>query len=255
MLAYPSYTEALKNSKTPEGYSNRLVARVVAEKTKQFRNTLSVKKELELGDLRASSFLVMAGTKSREELKVIDFGGACGYHYYICKSLIPNQRFDWRVIETESMVTEAQEIHHPNELSFFTDTNLAVKDGWVPNAIFASSSIQYHEQPLLAWKNLLELQSDLVFITRTPLSMLTVPIISIQTSQLSANGPGPLPVEFEDVQIEYPITFTPKQEIIDLALRLGYRLNLTVLEDRGTVFAGRVPINISQSLVFIKDLD
>jgi putative methyltransferase (TIGR04325 family) len=250
LRVYKSFEDALNNSKSPEGYSNQLLARVVADKTKRFRDQLRDSRQLDLGALRTSVFLSLIRLRQNEIIKVLDFGGACGYHYYICNALLPEQRFDWKVIETASMVEAAKKDHESEELSFFTMPDQATEYGWTPDALIASSSIQYLENPITTWESLLALKSSIIFITRTPLSKLSTSTIMLQTSQLAANGPGPLPEEFEDLILEYPITYIPKSMIISSALKNGYKLSLSILEENATLFSGEKPVNTQESLFF-----
>ncbi len=248
---YQSYSEALNASITQEGYCNRLLANVVSAKTTQFRNKLRNEKQLDLGALRTSIFLSAISNRRQEHLNIIDFGGACGYHYYICKALLPSQPFDWRVLETESMATIASKDHGCNELSFYIDLCQATQGNWLPTAVIASSSLQYHDQPLSALQRLLALKAEVVFITRTPLSMLNSSIIMTQKSQLADNGPGPLPDGFDNELLEYPITYIPRDEILKLATFYGYELRLSLLEEKETLLYEGKPINRHESLLFV----
>ena len=54
------------------------------------------------------------------KLKVLDFGGAAGAHYFIVKSLLDKEISNWRVVETSKMTQEAIKNQLENsELSFY----------------------------------------------------------------------------------------------------------------------------------------
>ena len=246
---FSSYREALAATSNGEGYSSDLLARVVSAKTKRFAERLKAERRLDISTMRTAIFLASLNQTKKAVFNVLDFGGACGYHYLICKALLPAQQFDWRVIETPRMAMEAKSVHGRNELSFFENLEEAGFKGWVPDAIIASSSIQYCPQPLEIFDNLLSLQAKILFITRTPLSMHDQIIVSLQTSQLSANGPGALPVGFTDMTVQYPISYVPKAKLLELASSRDYDLLLSIDEEPATIMLNGVALNRQESLL------
>jgi len=244
---FSNYREALAATSNGEGYSSDLLARVVSAKTKRFADQLKAERRLELSTLRTAIFLASLNQTTKDVLHVLDFGGACGYHYLICKGLLPIQRFDWRVVETTTMVTQAKPVHGNDELSFFENPEQAGFNGWIPDAIIASSSIQYCPEPLATFNSLLALKARLLFITRTPLSMHDQIIVSLQTSQLSANGPGALPAGFTDMSVQYPISYVPRDMLLALAVRRNYDLHLSIDDEPATLMLNGAALNRQES--------
>jgi putative methyltransferase (TIGR04325 family) len=249
---YSSYREALEASNNGEGYSGELLVRVVSAKTTRFVERLKFEKQLELSALRTVLFLAILSEFRKDILLVLDFGGACGYHYHVCKALLPKQRFDWRIVETGAMVKQAKMFHENEELSFYDSTELAGKNSWIPDAIIASSAIQYCPAPLETLDILLNLNATLFFLTRTPLSTHDQPVVSLQTSRLSHNGPGELPTSFSDMAVQYPITYVPRSKVLGLALSREYDLRFSLNEEPATLLLNGVGLNRHESLLWAK---
>lgn len=80
---YSSYEEALKRA---DGFDDPLLTKVVVAKGKRFAKNLAAHKSIDLMMLR-TAIGVVSVLKSKS-LRVIDFGGAAGAHYFITKSLL-----------------------------------------------------------------------------------------------------------------------------------------------------------------------
>jgi putative methyltransferase (TIGR04325 family) len=95
---YDSYENALAVCKG--GYEEDDLASVVYEKTKLYRDSLLAQHPFvsEITSLRTSVGLSLA--RRGNELNVIDFGGACGAHYFLSK-IVFGERLNlrWHVVE------------------------------------------------------------------------------------------------------------------------------------------------------------
>jgi len=138
----------------------------------------------------------------------------------------------WHVVETTSMAKEAQRIANKN-LKFYNNIAEATKDFEVTDLVFTSSTLQYCPNPLLALKALTELNANYLFITRTPFTESIDSLVTIQTSNLSANGPGPLPKGFSDRKIRYPITYASRVAIENI-LNEKYEIQFMTEEGSGS---------------------
>lgn len=239
---FPSYEAAL--AACGSSYDDDEVARVVAAKTELFRRSLqSPVPELDLGAMRTLVGLACAKSPSGT-LRVLDFGGACGYHYFIARlALGEGQALDWRVVETPAMVHAASELAS-RELSFFTSISEAV-ESWQepPELVFASGVVQCVSEPLEVCRSLVDIGAETLFITRTGLSEDETTRAIVHHSSLSSNGPGPLPRGFADKAIRYPTTFVPATHV-EKVVESRYHIVARVIEDVGTYRAGRTPINM-----------
>lgn len=231
---FDSYEKALFESKT-NGYEYKDLIQTVVQKSESAKLQLSQQSEFDLSTLRT---LIGVGlTKPDEVLTVLDFGGGCGYHYdLVKKSFDQSLKLNWNVIETPAMAAAAQCFKN-DELSFFDSIESALSQVKKIDLVLASSSLQYCPNPLQMLRQLIEATPKYIFITRTPVSMVGKSFVSLQTSLLSNNGPGALPLGVTDQLLRYPITFICKEDI-EALLSEKYDLRLVIREGDGNFVAG-----------------
>jgi putative methyltransferase (TIGR04325 family) len=240
---YKNYEEANAICQD-KGYSNRNLVKIIIEKNIIFKNSLNQSKVLfDLGTLR--TMIALGLSKKNENLNVIDFGGGGGYHYAIAsKALGENStNLKWHIVETTEMVKEAQRIS-TDSLKFYDDISGAAKDFQIIDLVFTSSALQYCPNPLLSLEKLTELNSKYLFITRTPFVESSRSLVCIQNSNLSANGPGPLPKGFNDRRIKYPITYASRKSIENI-LTKKYEIQFMTEEGEGIFGLGKEKISMN----------
>lgn len=224
---YSSYEEALEHA---DGFDDPLLTRVVVTKGKKFAVNLKNNKNIDLMMLR-TAIGVVSVLKSKS-LKVIDFGGAAGAHYFITKSLLDNDiEIDWRIIETPAMVNEAiKQGLQNNELTFYDSIESAALNEEF-DLVFASSSVHYTPRPYDVIKNLLSVKSKKFALTRTAIA--NEEKVLLQTSTLSGNGIGPIPEELgiKDKTVSYPVTILCKEKIEGILKSFG-TVQLQIKEDK-----------------------
>lgn len=244
LVDHPSFLtfEAAKKDCLTTSYEYENLVNVVIRKNIIFQENNQQNVEFELGSLRtiAAIGLVLGSSK---KINVLDFGGGGGYHWALSKKAFNKDiAYDWRVLETPLMAMVANKTLLKNGLSFFSDISTCLADGVKMDLIFMSSALQYCEKPLQILKEVVNLGAKYLFITRTPFSLAPKTLISKQRSLLSENGPGPLPKEFKDEIIEYPITYVLKTEVEEI-LSQKYKIRFVLQEDVSTLFYGSFPVN------------
>lgn len=231
---FNTYAEATAACGKDTCQSSDLVKAVV-EKNLVFRERLESCPAFDLRTLGSIFPLSIASTGNR--LNVIDFGGGAGYHYTIAnKTLGASTRLRWNVVETKAMANEAQRLADGN-LKFFDNIEGAKNDLGEVDLVFTSSTLQYCPSPLDCLKELVEVGGKYLYITRTPFLESGQGIVTLQTSRLSANGPGPLPEGFADRKITYPITYASRSAVEDI-LRERYEIRFRTQEGREAFDAG-----------------
>jgi putative methyltransferase (TIGR04325 family) len=216
------------------GYEGTELIRVVVEKNAIFRQKIQSNPVLDLGDLRT---LIVGLTGTQDSLRVLDFGGGCGYHYVLARAAFGNSiNLRWNVVETSAMVKAAQHLADAG-LQFFDHIDDAKNNLGQVDLVFTSGALQYCPDPLEFLKKLTQVGAKYIFITRTPLNDSEKNIISIQVSRLWENGPGPLPSGFEDKNVYYPITFASRREV-EKILAETYEIRFSINEEKGTFNAG-----------------
>lgn len=210
---FASYAEARQSC---EGYEHPDLVRLIHEKTKRYRDSLN-------GD---SSFPFLHGPN------VLDFGGACGAHYFKARSL---RDLRWHVVETPAMAREAKDMED-GKLRFFDTLASAKAELGTVNFLFTSGALQYVPDPYATLAELVNCGAERMFITRLPLC--EEEIISVQTSALRDNGPGPLPPGFTNANIRYPVTFLQREKFESI-LRSRYEIKEVIVEERKAYWTSR----------------
>jgi putative methyltransferase (TIGR04325 family) len=203
---YENYSVAIQFC-TNDAYQNIELCNMIADKTSVYIETLKKKPH----NLSPTNVFLLAAINqyiidhSKNELTVLDFGGACGAHYFEMKRFIPNNiSLKWYVVETEQMVKSAiAKGLQNNELKFISsieDANDSI------DFIHSSSALQYVPNPYQFTEMLINLKADRIFFNRMMFNESDRGFVTIQQSLLSANGPGKMPEGYTDKIISYPHT-------------------------------------------------
>jgi putative methyltransferase (TIGR04325 family) len=232
---FDSFNQALQDSGV--GYNSELIAEVVFKKTLNFVNLVNRDNLLPASPLGRIAFPISQLMLMRKQrFNIIDFGGACGYHYFIARKLLPfDIKFNYVVIETEQMVKRAVELEN-EELRFATNFKETAREMGEIDLFFSSSTLQYLEQPFELLRSVMSYNPFSCFITRVPMGESDNRYF-LQESRLSANGPGQLPDEFTDRTITYPLTIVSRKQIRSI-LGAKYPVCLEVEEKEETIRLG-----------------
>lgn len=203
--AYSSWGDAEKDSIL--GYSNSDLINLVLEKTRTFKaNPTAVK--LGPGDL---ALIAVIGklAKVGERFPVIDFGGACGAHYFLAKAIFPQVVFDWRVVETAAMATAAKQLES-DELRFFDDLDKASVSH--VGLVHTSGTLQCVQDPIETLARLGSIRAPLL-VNRLGVSETSEHVITVHHHMMSLNGKGATPKGFVDRPCAYPFQFPSRAKI------------------------------------------
>lgn len=205
--------EAASLSITNEGYQDDALCQSIVNKTIKFRDFVS-NSEILSGDIQLMRVLLAISLVNSHKLKVIDFGGASGYHYFLAKKFFNNQlSFDWRVVETPKLATLSRQIQ-TNELQFFDELEDACKDSFKPDLVFSSGALQFIPKLDKLLSDLSNLQAKIYYITRIPVADIDKSIITMQLSKMWHNGPSvPGRVGKDNSVIKYPVSLFSRKEI------------------------------------------
>jgi putative methyltransferase (TIGR04325 family) len=207
---YDSYEEAFFAC-GDDSYENIDLVKVIVAKNLAYRQSLHNDTVFDLATLR--TLIALGLSKHNDVLRVVDFGGGGGYHFTVASKAFGDEtKLNWNVVETTTMVKEAQ-IIAVDSLKFFDNTTEAVKDLGDVDLVLTSSALQYCSNPIAFLKQLIDINAKYIYITRTPFCNTSRAIITTQESKLSANGPGPLPNKYKDRTIKYPITYASRQSV------------------------------------------
>jgi putative methyltransferase (TIGR04325 family) len=120
---------------------------------------------------------------SEAELRVLDFGGAAGTHYFDVlhwreRTSWPPGRLRWHVCETETMAAAAEPVFANEELSFHASLG-EIEDGTY-DLVYVSGSIQYVPNSEAVWDRLAALPHSWLVLNRTPFIPATADQFAVQ---------------------------------------------------------------------------
>jgi putative methyltransferase (TIGR04325 family) len=226
---FSSYQEALETCDNC-GYEGSDVVKVVVEKNAIYRDKIISSRVIKPDTWR--TVMAIGALSPSTDLRVLDFGGGGGYHYSIIRAVLGKEKtIRWNVVETEAMVKAAGERPIEDGLSFFNDMDKAAADLGRIDLIFTSGTLQSTPDPLVFLKKLVSLRAKHLFITRTAFNDGDETITTVQSSNLSSNGPGALPAGFTDREVRYPLTFAIKQKA-EAILTEAYDIRFFIDEDK-----------------------
>jgi putative methyltransferase (TIGR04325 family) len=230
---FGSYQEALKACSS-HAYMDSELCDVVAQKTVAYKEKL-IQRPYDITPNQAYLLSVINQYIQYSNLKTIsllDFGGACGSHYFeIIRLLDKSIKIDWNVVETPSMRHAA--LTHELE-----DLNLTFRQSIEelhrkPDILHSSSAIQYVADPYRIVNSMIKRNPNWLFFNRMMFNAKDQDLITVQTSTLSGNGPGPLPKGFKDKKVMYPHTTMSFKKFKNKFLEAGYHLRWEFDEPSG----------------------
>jgi putative methyltransferase (TIGR04325 family) len=225
-----NYQDAL-DACSDSGYEDLDLVTAVFEKTRLIKDQM-LKGELALPDATVQSLLavLLSLRENKKRLAVVDFGGACGAHYFQLRPFLPSDvQLDWVVVETAAMVEKCRPFE-TKELRFYSSLIEAGKHLQGMDLIHSSGALQYVPDPEATLQEFLDHQPANIFLNRLVLSNEEM-LIAIQESMLSANGPGALPEGFADRLCRYPVTYFPKRKL-DEMLSKNYQMKFGLAETK-----------------------
>jgi putative methyltransferase (TIGR04325 family) len=231
---FPSFASALAACGT--GYDDSDIAEVIAYKT-----ALPVDPR-QLAPEQATNSILALGLTAAEiterPLKVLDFGGGCGFHYLRVAAAMRTP-LQWAIVETPTMAARAEKIAQ-GRFRAFTDIAGAADALGRIDLVHASSSIQYVPEPRDALRTLAALRPRYLMLARLPVWGLAQ-IVGLQVSPLSANGIGPMPPHIADRQVAYPVTFINFDEIMNILADYEIAMAISSPSSTYTIRGQQVP--------------
>jgi putative methyltransferase (TIGR04325 family) len=234
---YGSYAEALAGC---GGYEEADLLDVIAAKTRIVRDeAAALEPAASNGDLHSLLALMASELETRHSpLKVLDFGGACGAHYYKLRRLAPRQQLHWVIVETPGMAARANGLVPGGaSLSAVASIAEAVDALGTVDLVHASGTLQCTPNPCAALAEMLAIRAPVLLLTRGAVTTSGREIIVVHESSLASNGPGPLPPGFQDRSVSYPFVFASRDRLL-AQLHAVYR-RILMLPDH----SGHVPVN------------
>jgi putative methyltransferase (TIGR04325 family) len=250
-IKYKNYAEALSFC-TMDAYQNEELCNMIADKTLIHIESLK-KSPFALNPTTvylAFALNYFVNAYDKKKITVLDFGGACGSHYYEVRNILPQTiLLKWIVVETEQMIRSANSRGFANdELSFMA----RIEDTTDPiDFAHSSSALQYVPAPYEFLKKLIDIRAKMILLNRMMFNKNDYDIITIQRSFFSSNGPGKLPPKYTDKAIMYPHTTMAIDRINSVMMTSGYKCLSEFDESSGKFSLGKEKI-LGKGLLFIE---
>lgn len=214
---FSSYQDALKLC-TTDAYEEAELIEVIFKKTKRFSENLK-SEVIPIWETAAYSLLSVINPiieSKANQITVLDFGGACGAHYFHLRSLIDKSlKLNWVVIETPTMVKYAKELE-TTELSFFDNFAEGINKIGKVDLLHASGTLQCVDNPQKYLEEIIRCNAKWLLFNRLGLNKLDRDIVTIHSSKLSWNGIGELPEGYIDRWIKYPFNFQSEAKFLNV---------------------------------------
>lgn len=248
---YEDYSTALECC-TNDAYQNTELCNMIADKTEIYIQTLKKKPH----NLNAANVFLMAAINQylidsgKKELRILDFGGACGAHYFEMKRFIPEHiSLKWYVVETGQMVKSAIAKGLNNEELQFISSIEEIKS--TIDFVHSSSALQYVPDPYAFTNMLIQIGADRIFFNRMMFNESDRDFVTVQNSPLSSNGPGKLPEGYTDKIISYPHTTISLQKFNAMFETNNYMMDWIFDEPSGSYKIKNEKI-IGKGLLYVK---
>jgi putative methyltransferase (TIGR04325 family) len=235
---FSSWDEALKKS-TERAYEHNKLTKLIYEKTKAYRDNLSSNiisiNNSEIQTLTALG-IALSSQRQSKKLTVIDFGGACGAHFFLAKTIFDTIEFDWRVVETFGMVKYARDLES-NELRFYSDIEEAIANTDLIHLVHSSGTLQCISKPYSVLQRLVNIKANYMLLSRLGVTPEPAEIITIHRHMMSEDGPGSAPEDFKDEICIYPFQY-PVRDKINNILSEGYDIEFICDDPSGRFSVG-----------------
>lgn len=166
---YSTWEEAVKKSGT---YDSESILQKVLEASEQVRDKKAVYERdgvafQEPFEWEALDYFRQI-TKPGEELRVLDFGGALGSHYYPVAAHFNTSSFDWTIIEQEAFVALGNAGFATEKLHFSADLDKTLEEEKFDLALFGCV-LPYLKEPYHILDRVLKAKPRYILIDKHPI--------------------------------------------------------------------------------------
>lgn len=245
---FQSYAEAMSVC-SQDGYENEAIIEVVVRKTIVYRDLLlSGNASCVLEPNGSFGLCSLMSALDRGTIRVLDFGGAAGAHYFLARRFLPSSiRLQWTVVETNAMAARARSALSGDELGFSDDLESAAAKLNQVDILYASGVLQCVNDPCQFLGRLLAISPRFLLLGRLGLTRGMRDLVTVHQSRLSSNGPGPMPPGMIDRSVSYPFVF-PREGVLLGLLEKDYQV-VAKLDDPSGVFPVRGEQVVGASLL------
>jgi putative methyltransferase (TIGR04325 family) len=212
---FPNYLSAM--AECGDGYSDADIAKVIAYRTSKWKDTPrdSPKAEEWFWSDHATNPVLAVGIAgvnlTARPLRVLDFGGGCGVHYFFARYLF-TVPLKWAIIETPIMAEHAARVSD-GEFEAHDAIAPAIKSLGNVDLVLASGAVPYTPDPMATLDALIAIGAPYFMLARFPFWTQTT--IGIQRGRLSEHMDSfaPMPPGMGDRTVKYPVTLVKYADV------------------------------------------
>jgi len=233
LICHSSFAAAMQACET-NGYSDADIVDVVVRKTQRYRDELHQSNAPFCLTNHVSLLLCsLLMARKGDEIRVLDFGGAAGAHYFNIRSLLCKSiTLKWVVVETEEMVQQAEKHLASAELSFVTTIEQAAESLCRVDLATSSGAIQYLNDPIDYVVRLASCDADYISFDRLCLTRDTKSLYVTHKTFVGAHGPGPAPSNVQSKIVNVPSVIVQLSAFLS-TLQERYSIIATQNDDSG----------------------
>lgn len=230
---YKNFEEANNAVRKFNGYDDPQLINIILNKSKQYIEILKNRNtKLMLDTHHLFLLTVISLLNKKGKIKVLDFGGAFGTHYFIAKSILNHIQFEWTVVELPEVIKLGKSLQN-DELTFLDLEGDFNKQVGSFDLVLTSATLQHMPNPDKALSFLAKQGAPYLALLRLGLTPSDQDLWTIHKAHFSDCGPGkPLPDCPNKVAA---FTFCMMSENKIDTLLDGYELQLSNHDMSGTI--------------------
>ena len=229
---YATYSDAVKDLVSEEGYDNSELADYIATKTKTWLAQAQTSPWHLGSDVLQSLFVALLVSNRVGSLRVLDLGGGCAIPPAILRTLVGREfPFSWNVVELPTLVNAVGSVGL-DHAKWTSSTASAMADLGGVDLIHTSGTLQCLHNPREVLAQLLSLNVGHVFFGRVAFNAGGEDVIGIQRSPVRDHGVQ-VPGDITQGYVEYPFTYMPLDDFERILAEAGYELVLDFAESSG----------------------
>ncbi len=232
---FNSANQAVKNL----GYDDDTLIDIIFLKTKRFIEEIiqNPSRPLEVHNLFLLSIVGIINQK--QKLKVLDFGGAFGTHYFIAKAFFAHLDFEWTVVELPQVIERGRQFENA-ELKFLDIEGNFDKTVGDFDLVLTSGTLQHMPEPEKTLAFLCRHNAPYLALLRLGVNLTQKDVWIIHKARFQDCGPGPMPANHTDGIAAFPFCLMSMDKISKALY--NHRLILSNNDASGTMSVPGYPI-------------
>lgn len=211
-----------------QGYENLELINSIIDKTIIIKKCMYTERKIYIDSFRVFAALILS---NRDISRVVELGGAAGYHFFNLKTALPSKELRWTIVETSLFceVASRREDLHPLHFCDNLQEAFSSYSGEV-DLLYCSRALQYLTDPITTLNEICKLAPKFIFLSGIAFSPDRDIHVYEQISEISSNGPQIVGVKPSVKKVRYNMKLIP-QQVIEQILDTEYVILLRISEE------------------------